>query len=211
MSDHGRTMIDVSGIGISSSDAYHVQSEQDEPWGNKAMAKADDEYRMTVAIHEGGHGIMSIALGIPMKRLTINGDAKTGYAGQIEYDDDVIQARFNLIQGKKEEIAKFIRDLAVIGVAGEHADLIVNKLSPEQSAARSAKDLLPFHAYCDLWKVSQEDRANYIAIARKYVEKCFESEKVIEGIKRIADRLMKDETIDGDQLAKTFKVTKAGE
>jgi hypothetical protein len=65
-------------------------------------AQSEGELR-TVAIHEAAHGLLSVASGIPVKLITIKGDADKGYDGHVEYDDNAVKARLVACQQDVEE------------------------------------------------------------------------------------------------------------
>jgi hypothetical protein len=163
------------------------------------MGKKED------AIHEGGHGLTGVALGIPIRYITIKPDEEKGYAGHVVYDEEAIKARIVAMNGNAAEWKNFLLQLAMIGVAGEIADFRINGLTPQEAQSRSAFDLVPYHAYCDLCNVAANDRETMIHAARERMEEWFANEKTVQRIRAIAESLLEHETLYSDQLQQIFK------
>lgn len=143
---------------------------------------------------------MAMALGILIKRITIQPTEESGLAGHVEFDHDAVAARFNLIQDK-DQIGRFLMDMAMVGAAGEAVDLVINQLTPEIAAARSSRDFDSFRWFCNYWQIPVATQNEFISRAKNAAQDYFRGSEALANVNKLAERLMREETIKGTDLA----------
>jgi ATP-dependent Zn protease len=153
--------------------------------------------RRCVAVHEAGHAVLAVLLGVPITSVTIRPNAASGSLGDTKHSlawlQTILQASEEGDSG--EELVVAVRGI-IVGLAGRLAEeCIIGQSGPEaqyshdedgitELVSRVCGDHEEGDAFCKWLTV----RARNMVVARR------------TDIERVADRLLDQETMSGEAL-----------
>ena len=150
-----------------------------------------DEIRVVYAVHEAGHAVVTVALGVRLEQVTINSPEGGGYSRPDFFMYERVASN-DLDFMPKKELRKIIEKRIVMAMAGRIAELKI--LNESRIATEDGDDVNIKHAL-DLMEIDDKQREMIIKKCKRRTRRLVSAN--IENICRVVDALWEDDTLSG--------------
>jgi ATP-dependent Zn protease len=152
-----------------------------------------DEICVVYAVHEAGHAVVTVALGVRLEQVTINNNSpKGGGYSQPDFFMYKLVASNDLDFMPKKELRQIIEKRIVMAMAGRIAELKI--LNESRIATEDGDDVNIKHAL-DLMEIDDKQREMIIKKCKRRTRRLVSAN--IENICRVVDALWEDDTLSG--------------
>jgi ATP-dependent Zn protease len=145
-----------------------------------------DEIRVVFAVHEAGHAVVTVALGVMLEQVTINNNSPEG--GGYSQPDFFMYLR------------KIIEKRIVMAMAGRIAEL---KILNESRIVTEDGDDVNIKQALDLMEIDDKQREMIIKKCKRRTRRLVSAN--IENICRVVDALWEDDTLSGRDVTSMMR------
>jgi ATP-dependent Zn protease len=166
-----------------------------------------DEIRVVFAVHEAGHAVVTVALGVRLEQVTINNNSPEGGGySRPNFFMYKLVASNDLDFMPKKELRQIIEKRIVMAMAGRIAELKIlneSRIVTEDGDAVNIKHALDCDAVnikhaLDLMEIDDKQREMIIKKCKRRTRRLVSAN--IENICRVVDALWEDDTLSGKDV-----------